>query len=73
MSTSRLDNKEGVVGVDRTLQTVMAGISAGAAERDAHPSFPEAAFRKFALCGMLAIPAPDPVDGHGRRASFAEE
>ena len=73
MSTSRLDNKEGAVGVDRTLQTLVAGVSIGAAERDARPSFPEAAFRQLALCGVLAIPAPDPVGEHGRRASFAEE
>jgi alkylation response protein AidB-like acyl-CoA dehydrogenase len=73
MSTSRLDNKEGVVGVDRTLQAIVVGISAGAAERDAHPSFPEAAFRQLAVSGALAIPVPDPVDEHGRRASFAEE
>jgi len=73
MSTSRLDNKEGVVGVDRTLQAIVAGISAGAAERDAHPSFPEAAFRQLAVSGALALPVPDPVDEHGRRATFAEE
>ena len=73
MSTSRLDNKEGVVWVERTLQAVVAAISAGAAERDARPSFPEDAFRRLALSGVLAIPSPEPVGELGRRSSFAEE
>ena len=73
MSTSRLDNKEGVLGVDRTFSTVVAGISAGAASRDADPSFPEDPFRQLALAGVLAMPVPDPVGEHGRRSSFAEE
>ena len=71
MSTSRLGNKEGVLGVDRTLHTVVAGISADAASRDAHPSFPEDPFRQLALAGVLAMPVP--VGEHGRRSSFAEE
>ena len=73
MSRSRLDNKEGAVWVERTLQAVVAAISAGAAERDARPSFPEDAFRRLALSGVLAIPSPDPGDELGRRSSFAEE
>ena len=73
MSTSRLDNEESLLGVDYTLQTVVAEISAGADHRDRHPSFPEHPFRQMALCGMLAIPVPDPLDTQGRRASFAEE
>jgi alkylation response protein AidB-like acyl-CoA dehydrogenase len=73
MSTSRLDNKEGVVWVERTIQAVVAAISAGAAERDARPSFPEDAFRRLALSGVLAIPSPEPVGELGRRSSFAEE
>jgi alkylation response protein AidB-like acyl-CoA dehydrogenase len=73
MSTSRLDNHEVVLGVDLTLQNVVARISAGAAERDAHPSFPDIAFRRLALSGGLAMPAPDPVGEHGRRSSFADE
>src|SRR5215217_2538947 len=72
MSTSRLDNKEGGVWVECTLQPVMAAISAGAAERDARPSFPEDAFRRLALSGVLAIPSPEPVGELGRRSSFAE-
>jgi alkylation response protein AidB-like acyl-CoA dehydrogenase len=73
MSTSRLDNRGGITGVDGTLRAVVAGISAGAAERDAHPSFPDDAFRRLALSGALEIPVPDPVGEHGRRSSFAEE
>jgi alkylation response protein AidB-like acyl-CoA dehydrogenase len=73
MSTSRLDNEEGVLGMAYTLQEVVAEISAGADHRDRHPSFPEHPFRKLARSGMLAIPVPDPVGAEGRRASFAEE
>jgi alkylation response protein AidB-like acyl-CoA dehydrogenase len=73
MSMSRLDNREGVVGVGSTLGDVVAKIFVGAAARDAQPSFPEEAFRQLALCGALTIPVPDPVGSHGRRASFAEE
>src|ERR671921_2688614 len=73
MSTSRLDNREGVVGVDSTLRAVVAEISVGAAARDAQPSFPEDAFRQLALSGALTMPVPEPVGEHGRRATFAEE
>lgn len=73
MTTSRLDNDQSVLGVDLTLTTVLAGISSGAADRDRRPSFPEHSFRQLALSGVLAIPVPDPVGGHGRRAAFAEE
>jgi alkylation response protein AidB-like acyl-CoA dehydrogenase len=73
MSTPRLDNEESVMRVDSTLKAVVDGISAGAAERDAHPSFPEDPFRKLARSGVLAIPVPDPAGERGRRSSFAEE
>jgi alkylation response protein AidB-like acyl-CoA dehydrogenase len=73
MSTSRLDNEEGVLGVDLTFQAVAAGISAGAGYRDRYPSFPEHPFRQLALSGVLAIPVPDPVGAQGRRTSFTEE
>ncbi len=73
MNTSRLDNDEGVLGVDFTFRAVVAGISAGAGHTDRHPSFPEQSFRQLALSGVLAIPVPDPVGAQGRRASFAEE
>jgi alkylation response protein AidB-like acyl-CoA dehydrogenase len=73
MNPSHLDNKGGITAVDGTLRAVVAEISAGAAERDAHPSFPEEAFRRLALSGALEIPVPDPVGEHGRRSSFAEE
>ena len=55
------------------LAPVLAAISAGAAGRDAHPAFPEGPFRELAAAGLLAMPAPDPVTGEGRRVSFAEE
>lgn len=48
-------------------------ISAGADERDAHPSFPQDPFERLATTGALAIPVPAPIGRHGRRASFAEE
>ena len=73
MSTSRLDNKESVLGTGLTFEAVVAGISAGAGHRDRHPSFPEPPFRQLALSGVLAIPVPDPVRAQGRRTSFAEE
>src|SRR5215212_4114276 len=73
MSTSRLDNEEGVLGVDLTFQEVVAGISAGADHKDSHPTFPEHAFRQLALSGVLAIPVPDPAGAQGRRATFTEE
>jgi alkylation response protein AidB-like acyl-CoA dehydrogenase len=73
MSTSRLDNEEGVLGVDLTFQEVVAGISVGAGHRDWHPSFPEHPFRQLALSSVLAIPVPDPAGTQGRRASFTEE
>ena len=69
MSTSRLDNEEGVLGVAYTLQEVVAEISAGADHRDRHPSFPEHPFRKLARSGMLAIPVPDPVGAEMRTCS----
>src|ERR671910_3275117 len=55
------------------LEAILAGISAGASGRDAHPSFPEDPFARLAPSGALAIPVPDPVKKHGRRATFAEE
>ena len=57
----------------RGLGSILESISAGAAERDAHPSFPEDPFRQLAPSGALAIPVPDPIEKHGRRASFAQE
>lgn len=54
------------------LDTVLAKISAGAAERDADPHFPEESFRDLAMLGVTAIPAPDTGDA-GRRGSFTEE
>src|SRR5215213_5294510 len=54
-------------------ETTLARISAGADERDAHPSFPEDPFLRLAAAGALEIPVPDPIGKHGHRASFAEE
>jgi alkylation response protein AidB-like acyl-CoA dehydrogenase len=73
MSNSRFDDKDDVLGEDRALRAVLAKISAGAAGRDADPSFPEGPFRRLALAGVLAMPVPDPVGSHGHRSSFALE
>src|SRR5215210_6833881 len=74
MSTFSLGKEEQVLlGGTRALETSLVKISAGAAGRDAHPSFPEDAFLQLASTGALAIPVPDPIGRHGRRASFAEE
>ena len=73
MSKSRLDDKEDFLGVERTFQAVMAEIYAGAAERDARPSFPEEPFRHLARSAVLAMPVPDPVGEVGLGSSFAEE
>jgi alkylation response protein AidB-like acyl-CoA dehydrogenase len=52
---------------------VLAQISEGAARRDADPTFPEGPFNALSAAGLLALPAPDPVEARGRRASFSEE
>ena len=54
-------------------ESVLSRIASGAAERDAHPTFPEGPFRDLAASGVLAMAAPDPHDGSKRRSSFAEE
>ena len=54
------------------LKSVLARISAGTAERDADPHFPEEPFQDLAALGITAIPAPG-EDGNGRRGSFTEE
>ncbi|CAN5667216.1 hypothetical protein BH18ACT11_BH18ACT11_06610 [soil metagenome] len=69
MNISSLDNREVSRGSSRALEAALATISAGAAARDANPSFPEEPFRRLAPAGVLDIPLPD----HGRRASFTEE
>src|SRR5919112_2353652 len=55
------------------LEDTVARISAGADERDRHPSFPEDSFLQLAAAGALTLPVPDPIGEHGRRAPFAEE
>src|SRR5918995_1803468 len=55
------------------IEFVLSQIASGAAERDAHPTFPEGPFRALAAAGILAMPAPEPGTGSRRRASFAEE
>ena len=57
----------------RGLDIILETISSGAAERDARPSFPEDPFQQLASVGALEIPVPDPIEKHGRRASFAQE
>ncbi|MGH3085828.1 MAG: hypothetical protein ACRDSJ_00750 [Rubrobacteraceae bacterium] len=53
------------------LAEALSKISAGAAERDAHPVFPHGPFEKLAGLGVLALPVPDAE--RSRRSSFAEE
>ena len=60
-------------GGTHDLEDTVARISAGADERDAHPSFPEDSFQHLAAAGALALPVSDPIGEHGRRATFAEE
>jgi alkylation response protein AidB-like acyl-CoA dehydrogenase len=55
------------------LESLLSRIASGAAERDAHPSFPEDPFKRLATAGILAMPVPEPGAGNKRRASFAEE
>ena len=55
------------------IEFVLSQIASGAAERDAHPTFPEGPFRALAAAGMLAMPVPGLRAGGARRASFAEE
>jgi alkylation response protein AidB-like acyl-CoA dehydrogenase len=55
------------------LESVLSRIASGAAERDAHPIFPEDPFKQLATAGILAMPVPEPGAGNKRRASFAEE
>ena len=55
------------------LESLLSRIASGAAERDAHPTFPEEPFRELAAAGILAMPVPEPGVGSKRRASFAEE
>lgn len=58
---------------DDALRAALAKIEATAAARDESPAFPSEAFALLAATEALALPAPDPVSGAGRRASFAEE
>lgn len=55
------------------LHEALAQIRATAAARDENPAFPSEAFARLASADLLALPAPDPVSGTGRRSSFAEE
>ncbi|HSK99384.1 MAG TPA: acyl-CoA dehydrogenase family protein [Rubrobacteraceae bacterium] len=54
------------------LESVLVRIASGAAERDAHPAFPEDPLRELAASGVLAMTVPGEGGGR-RRASFAEE
>ncbi len=58
---------------DDVLRGALAEIEATAAARDENPAFPSEAFAQLAAAEALTLPAPDPVSGKGRRASFAEE
>ena len=55
------------------LEATLERISAGAPERDSNPSFPTGAFQELSAAGVLGMPAPDPIEGGDRRASFTEE
>src|SRR5215207_5662639 len=65
--------EQDIPGGTRDLEAILAGISAGAGGRDAHPSFPQGPFQHLASTDVLAIPVPDPVGSHGRRTTFVEE
>ncbi len=54
-------------------EDAIAGVSAGAAGRDAEPRFPREPFRMLADAGVLAMAVPERIEEHGRRSSFAEE
>ena len=72
----RAEERIGTTSRARTatdLESLLSRIASGAAERDAHPTFPEEPFRELAAAGILAMPAPDAGVGSKRRASFAEE
>jgi alkylation response protein AidB-like acyl-CoA dehydrogenase len=73
MNISSLDPRGRSGRSVRRLEAALARISAGAAARDANPSFPEESFQQLASAGVLEIAVPDPVGVHGRLASFAEE
>jgi alkylation response protein AidB-like acyl-CoA dehydrogenase len=55
------------------LGSVLASIAAGAAGRDARPSFPEEPLAELAAAGVLALPVPEPVEERGRRSPFSRE
>jgi len=57
----------------RELHGVLAEISAGAAARDAEPTFPEEPFRGLAASGVLGLTAPEPGPGRSRPVSFGLE
>src|SRR5918995_3336336 len=70
------DERIGMTNRARTaadIEFVLSQIASGAAERDAHPTFPEGPFRELAAAGVLAMPVSEPGSGSERRASFAEE
>lgn len=56
-----------------TLRDALTQIEDTAAARDENPAFPSEAFTRLAAAEALALPAPAPVSGTGRRSSFAEE
>src|SRR5215203_6913618 len=59
MSIGSLGNREDrVLQGNRALDDILATISAGAPERDAHPAFPGDPFLQLASTGILAIPVP---------------
>lgn len=74
MKTARTYGPETPSGCHpRDIEAVASCVSAGAARRDANPTFPEEPFRALATSGALAMPVPDPINGEGRRSSFGDE
>jgi len=73
MRTSTPHHGPRETSVTRDLDGVLAGISAGAAARDAEPAFPEGPFRGLAASGVLGMTAPRPRTARERPVSFERE
>jgi alkylation response protein AidB-like acyl-CoA dehydrogenase len=56
-----------------SFDALLAGISAGAGDREREPRFPEGPFRLLGEAGLLALPVPEPVEGSERPHGFTEE
>jgi alkylation response protein AidB-like acyl-CoA dehydrogenase len=73
-TTRKTRNAHPHVGLDHTaLRAALHEIEQGAAGRDESPHFPRTPFELLSEAGALALPAPEPVSGSGRQATFTEE